>query len=135
MTTTHTPALKILLVEDSTDDAELLAIELADAGIAADWVRVDREDTLLAALAGGAHDLVVSDLRLPGFDGVEALQRVRAAAPGVPFVFCAGAPADSQTAEAALEAGADAYVCKDALARMPSTIRALLQRTRSPCPA
>lgn len=129
------PALRILLVEDSADDAELLAIELADAGIEASWRRVDREAALQAALVEGGYDLVVSDLGLPGFDGVEALQRVRAAAPGVPFVFCSGAPVESLTAEAALMAGADAYVCKDALARMPPTIRALLQPTGSPCPA
>ena len=72
------PALKILLVEDSADDAELLALELADAGIEASWVRVDREAALKAALADGGHDLVVSDLGLPGFDGLEALRCVRA---------------------------------------------------------
>lgn len=129
------PALRILLVEDSADDAELLAIELADAGIEAEWQRVDREAALATVLAEGGFDLVVSDLSLPGFDGVEALQRVRAAAPGLPFVFCSGAPVESLAAEAALMAGADGYVCKDALAQMPVTIRTLLQRRPTACPA
>ena len=126
------PALKILLVEDSADDAELLALELADAGIEASWVRVDREAALKAALADGGHDLVVSDLGLPGFDGLEALRYVRACAPGVPFVFCSGAPVDSLAAEATLMAGADAYICKDALEKMPPIIRTVLQHARAP---
>jgi DNA-binding response OmpR family regulator len=129
------PALNILLIEDSADDAELLAIELAEAGIDAAWVRVDRESTLRAALGRGGHDLVVSDLGLPGFDGVEALRLVRAALPGVPFVFCSGAPAESAAAEAALAAGADAYVCKDELAKMPQAVRDSLAASAGPCPA
>jgi len=129
------PALNILLIEDSADDAELLAIELAEAGIDTTWVRVDRESTLRNALAAGGYDLVVSDLSLPGFAGVEALRLVRAALPGVPFVFCSGAPVGSLAAEAALGAGADGYVCKDELARMPQAVRESLQPAAPPCPA
>lgn len=129
------PALNILLIEDSADDAELLAIELAEAGIDTTWVRVDRESTLRTALAAGGYDLVVSDLSLPGFDGVEALRLVHAALPGVPFMFCSGAPVGSVTAEAALGAGADGYVCKDELTRMPHAIRTVLQAVVPPCPA
>lgn len=118
--------LRILLIEDSIDDAELLAIELSDAVLPAIWTRVENEVQLRAALDGAAthmlaYDLVVSDMDLPGFAGLRALQLVRQADPTLPFVMLSGDPGDAAET-AALQAGANAYACKQDLARLPALI-------------
>ena len=61
--------VRILLVEDSELDAELLIEQLHEAGLDADFVRVDAADDLRTALAGAPFDLVLSDMELPGFSG------------------------------------------------------------------
>src|SRR3546814_4048073 len=72
---------RVVLVDDSADDAELAMIELRHAGIDAECVRVDSEASLLSALDGPAPQLVLSDVNMPGFDGPNALAIVRARAP------------------------------------------------------
>src|SRR5690606_1641575 len=117
--------LRILLIEDCADDAELLALELDEAGLAATWTRVAGETELLSAVDEPAHDVVVSDLGLPGFSGLRALQLVRAAQPDVPFIFLSGDPGEDAMVTA-LQAGANEYVHKQELARMPAVIRCVV---------
>lgn len=113
--------LRVLLVDDCADDAELVMLELQHAGIAAECRRVEREATLRDALATFAPDLVLSDLNLPGYSGRDAHALVREQAPGVPFVFVTGSTADGQPLPVA-----DAVVLKDALATLPAVVRGLL---------
>ncbi len=86
--------LRILLVEDSPDDAELLRFALDDAGIAHDLRRVWSRTALLDALRDDAPTLAISDLNLPGFGGVEALRLVQAERPGLPMLLLSGAPGE-----------------------------------------
>ena len=60
--------LNVLLIEDSDDDAELIARALTHGGYALDLTRVDSEEQLRAALVAGGHDLALTDHELPGFD-------------------------------------------------------------------
>jgi CheY-like chemotaxis protein len=69
--------LRLLLLEDSADDADLLAIELARAGLDAEIRRVATREAYVEALAAFAPDIVVSDYDLPGFSGGEALVLAR----------------------------------------------------------
>ncbi|TQT99909.1 hybrid sensor histidine kinase/response regulator, partial [Xanthomonas perforans] len=69
--------LKILLVEDSPEDAELLSDQLLEAGLDAAFERVDSEPSLRAALDDFQPDIVLSDLSMPGFSGHQALRLVR----------------------------------------------------------
>src|SRR3546814_18457883 len=59
---------RVVLVDDSADDAELAMIELRHAGIDAECVRVDIDASLLSALAGPPPRLVLSAVNMPGFD-------------------------------------------------------------------
>lgn len=118
------PTLRILLIEDSVDDAELLAIEVAEAGLDADWTRVDSETELLAAVAAGPYDLVVSDIGLPGFSGARARSLVREVAPDLPFVFLSGEPG---TGVPDTSAKTDHAVSKFDLDRMPALILRLVR--------
>lgn len=119
--------IRILLVEDNRDDAELLSIELREAGMHVDLVRIDDEQGMHASLAEAIPDLVVSDSSLPGFSGLSALQLARELAPGTPFVFLSGG-FDPVTLASGNMQTADACVLKQDLAQLPGLIRQLLAR-------
>jgi CheY-like chemotaxis protein len=119
--------LRLLLLEDSADDADLLAIELAGAGLEAELRRVATRGAYAAALAGFAPDIVVSDYDLPGFSGGEALLLARAHDPALPFVVLSGFVAEDRPADDRAH-GADAWVCKDDLHDMPAVLRRLVAR-------
>ena len=85
------PALRILLVEDSADDADLLHFQLEDAGLSFELRRASSERTLLEALDAFAPTVAVSDLNLPGYSGLAALALLHARWPGLPLVLLTGA--------------------------------------------
>ncbi len=117
--------LRVLLLEDSALDAQLLAGELEAAGVRAQLHRVDGRETFLTALSQGGYDLILSDYKVPGFDGPEALSLARAQLPDVPFLFVSGALGEDRAIEL-LKRGATDYVLKDRLERLgPSVERAL----------
>jgi len=82
--------LRVLLVEDSEADAELLAHELKRAGLDVTWERVQSAARLEMALDRGRWDIVVGDNSMPGFSGTEALALVRSRGLDIPFIFVSG---------------------------------------------
>lgn|GEM_PF-356507 len=117
--------LHILLLEDSPEDAELLAATLEAAGLTFELTRTTSHEGFNAALAGCRFDLILSDYNIPGFDGVAALSAAHLACPNVPFLFVSGALGED-TAIELLKRGATDYVLKDRLERLvPSVQRAL----------
>jgi CheY-like chemotaxis protein len=117
----------LLLLEDSADDADLLAIELAAAGLEVELRRVATRDAYAAALSAFHPAVVVSDYDLPGFSGGEALAMARAHDPSLPFVVLSGFVAEDRPADDRAR-GADAWVCKDGMREMPTLLRRLLDR-------
>jgi CheY-like chemotaxis protein len=69
--------LRILLVEDSPEDAELIADQLLDSGLQASFECVDNEACMYRALSERMPDIVLSDLSMPGFSGYQAHLRLR----------------------------------------------------------
>ena len=117
--------LRVLLLEDSALDAQLLGGELEAAGVRAQLHRVDGREAFLGALSQGGYDLILSDYNVPGFEGPEALSLARAQLPDVPFLFVSGALGEDRAIEL-LKRGATDYVLKDRLERLaPSVERAL----------
>jgi signal transduction histidine kinase len=114
--------LRVLIVEDSADDAALVERELRRGGYAPAARRVQTADEMRAALAGQAWDLVLSDYALPGFSGPAALAQVRESGLDVPFIVVTGAITDD-TAVAAMKAGAHDYVMKDNLRRLVPAVQ------------
>lgn len=86
--------LRILLVEDSRDDAELVRFALEDAGLAFELRQVRSEAELRAAVEAFEPHAAVSDLNLPGYSGLEALTLLRALRPDIPLVLLTGAETD-----------------------------------------
>src|SRR5437867_11419191 len=113
--------LRVLIVEDSATDAELMVRALRQAGLEPDHHRVETAAAMRAALDGQAWDVVLSDYSLPGFDAMGALALLRDAAPDVPFIVVSGSVGED-TAVAAMQAGAADYVMKDRLQRRASAV-------------
>ena len=114
--------LRVLLVEDSVDDAELVLRRLRDAGFELTWDRVATESGLRDAIAAGDWDVVLVDYNLPGFSGLEALHVLAGAAPTLPAITVSGAISED-TAVATITAGAVDYVLKDNLTRLAPAVQ------------
>ena len=122
--------LRILLVEDSPEDAELVSDQLLDAGLQAEFERVDNEAGLRRALTEYMPDIVLSDLSMPGFSGYQALQILRELHPKVPFIFVSGTMGE-ETAVEALRKGANDYIIKHLPARLPPAVARAIREARS----
>ena len=118
-------ALKILLVEDAEEDAQLQFSALERSGLSFEARQVQTEAEFLVQLAAFGPDIIVSDYSIPGFGGMHALEIARQHGPDVPFVFVSGAMGEDNAVES-LRRGATDYVLKTNLARLaPALTRAI----------
>lgn len=85
------PALRILLVEDCTDDADLLRFQLEDAGLSFELRCASSERMLRDTLETFEPTVAVSDLNLPGYSGLAALSLLHERQPELPLVLLSGA--------------------------------------------
>jgi PAS domain S-box-containing protein len=117
--------LRILHIEDSPLDAEIIRERLIDAGFSLrmDWVANKREFTTF--LQRGGYDLILADYQLPAFDGTAALRMTKSFCPGVPFICVSGAIGEEKAVEL-LKQGATDYVLKDRLYRLPPAVQRAL---------
>jgi len=109
--------VRLLLVEDSEDDAQLLLRELKRGGYEPAHERVANEAGLAAALDRQSWDLVIGDHSMPGFSGIAALVLVRGRGLDVPFI-CVSGTISEDMAVAAMKAGANDWVSKGHLKRL-----------------
>ena len=109
--------LRVLLVEDSADDARLLVRQLTSAGYDVQHERVESPAAMRDALTRASWDLVISDYSMPGFSGTAALSLLQEQGVDVPFIFVSGTIGED-VAVAAMKAGASDYVLKDKLKRL-----------------
>jgi PAS domain S-box-containing protein len=110
-------SLRLLLVEDSPDDALLVLHALRRGGFAPDVERVETEEAMLAALQQRTWDAVIADFTLPRFNALRALDVLKSQELDIPFIIVSGALTD-EIAVAAMKAGAHDYILKDNLARL-----------------
>ena len=108
--------LKLLLVEDSADDAELLLRELKKGGYDPSHRRVDTAEAMTEALKE-KWDLVIADYIMPGFSGLEALKVLQASGRDYPFIILSGGIGEDIAVEA-MKAGANDYIMKGNTARL-----------------
>jgi signal transduction histidine kinase len=112
--------LRLLVIDDSEDDALLVVLEMRRGGYAAEVRRVDSADGLRAALAD-PYDAVICDWSLPRLGGLEALRIVREASPDLPVVLVSGTIGEENAVQA-LKAGAGDFVPKQNLSRLVPAI-------------
>ncbi|HEX5324546.1 MAG TPA: response regulator [Capsulimonadaceae bacterium] len=118
--------LHILFVEDSLDDVKLLLIELRQGGYAPVYKQVQTAEDMRDALACGECEIVISDYRMPGFSGLDALAIVKETGQDIPFIIVSGTIGEVAAVEA-MRAGAHDYVMKDNLTRLAPAIQRELQ--------
>jgi two-component system, cell cycle sensor histidine kinase and response regulator CckA len=118
-------ALRLLIVEDNPDDAELVIHALGHGGLSTTWTRVETAGELRAALADGPWDAVLSDYTLPEFNAEASLEIVRGTDPDLPFIVVSGTVGEDVAVQI-MRAGASDYVLKNALTRLaPALVREL----------
>jgi two-component system, cell cycle sensor histidine kinase and response regulator CckA len=119
--------LRVLIVEDSEDDAFIVLRELKQGGYEIDFERVDSHDALQASLAARPWDLVISDFAMPRFSGTDALKLIRSSGSDTPFIFISGTMGED-IAVAALKDGAQDYLVKNNLRRLVPAVQRELQK-------
>ena len=89
--------LRVLIVDDSEDDARQVVRRLEQSGFSPFWKRVDAPEPFRAALSAQSWDLVLSDHSTPGFESLQALRVLQEAGADVPFVIVSGVISEEQS--------------------------------------
>ncbi|MGJ7580100.1 response regulator [Variovorax sp. RHLX14] len=120
--------LRVLLLEDSRFDAELLTEALRDIYPAVS-IRLESDEAgFVDALMRDTPDVILSDYELPGFSGEQALDHALAVAPHVPFIFVSGVIGEDNAVEL-LKRGATDYVGKGRMTRLPVVLQRALRES------
>jgi len=118
--------LHALCVEDVPEDAELYLRVLQDAGYQVTADVVSTREEYVRKLESGSYDVVLSDYRMPGWSGAEALEDLKRSAQDIPFLLVTGTIGEEAAAEFIKQGAAD-YILKDRPNRLPAAIRRALE--------
>ena len=122
-----TTPLKILLLEDSEADADLVVRELTRARMPHQIKRVETKEGFERELVDYSPDVILSDHTMPGYDGLSALAAARKVRPEIPFIFVSGTLGEANAVES-LKHGASDYVVKGDLIRLSAAIQRAFTR-------
>ncbi|MFB2839061.1 EAL domain-containing protein [Floridanema evergladense] len=109
--------IRVLIVEDNPDDAELILLELELNGYTVFWERVENRHEMSAALDRQTWDIIFADYSLPEFNALAALSLMQEKNLDLPFIIVSGSIGE-ETAVAAMRAGAHDYLLKNSLSRL-----------------
>lgn len=118
--------LRLLLLEDSIPDAELVLRELRKSGYELDFEQVCSRPDFTQALGKGGWDLILSDFNMPGFNAFDALRILELREADTPVIVVSGAVGE-ETAVELIKAGAGDFVTKSNLTRLPAAVRHALK--------
>lgn len=121
--------LNILMVEDSSEDAEVIQYALKKAGFNFVALIVNKRMDFIRSLRDFNPDIILSDFSMPNFDGLSALKIARVKTPHVPFVFVSGTIGEERAIEA-VKNGATDYILKDNMTAMAPKIRRALREAK-----
>jgi len=119
--------LKILILEDIPEDAELVRRALAIDQLNFSCHVVDDRDSFILALEAFGPDVILSDHTLPQFNSLEALSILKEKINDVPFILVTGSVSE-EFAVSCLKLGADDYILKSNLTRLPLAIKNALEK-------
>lgn len=117
---------KILMLEDSGTDAELIRRVLKKEFAESEFKLTLTRDAFIQALAEFSPDIILADNSLPQFDAMEALLMVREQGIQIPFIMVSGTTSEEYAVKI-IKAGADDYILKDRLIRLPEAIKTALR--------
>jgi PAS domain S-box-containing protein len=113
--------LKILHLEDMKNDAVLVHRELKNANIECEILLVDNKDDFINAFKNFNPDVILADHTLPFFNSLEALKTIKDAGKKIPFILVT-ATVSEEYAVSVMKEGADDYILKDRLTRLPNAV-------------
>jgi PAS domain S-box-containing protein len=125
----HLQALKVLSLEDSLPDFELIRYQLLQAGYNLDIYRTDTEPEFVSLLNQDDFDIILADYHLPSFDALSALNVRNQICPGTPFICVSGYIGEEKAIEL-MKQGANDYVLKDRPQRLPFAINRALKEVK-----
>jgi two-component system, cell cycle sensor histidine kinase and response regulator CckA len=120
--------LKVLMLEDNPNDVELVLRQLRHDGYDPQWERVETREDYTARLSPDL-DLILSDYQLPQFNGMEALEILKARGIDVPFILVSGTIGEDLAVQA-MRSGATDYLLKDRLTRLGPAVEHGLEEAR-----
>jgi two-component system cell cycle sensor histidine kinase/response regulator CckA len=121
--------IRLLHLEDSLRDTEIIQHILDAAGLSCHVVVTNTRERFQTALATGAFDVVLCDFNLPDLDGLTALRLAKTALPETPVIVVSGT-IDADEAVECLKEGATDYLLKDRLERLPSAVTRALEEAK-----
>jgi len=124
-----TDHIRLLICEDSDDDAVLIVRRLERGGLGVDYERVDTASATAEALRLRPPDLVISDYSMPGFGAEAALALLRESGLDAPFILVSGRVGD-ESAVALMRAGAHDFIVKGRTARLVPAVRRELRQAQ-----
>ena len=110
--------LRVLIVEHSKEDAELILHELRDTGRHIDHIVAENREQFHQALQQDEFDAILSDYRLPSWTGLDALRELRATGKNIPFLLVTGSLGEEAAVDC-MKQGVTDYVLKDHISRLP----------------
>ena len=113
--------IRVLIVEDSEDDALLILEQLRRGGLEPDFKRVDTAEGMKLALKEEGWDVILTDYTMPHFDGLAALKLIQESKEDIPFIIVSGSVGEGIAVEA-MKLGAHDYLMKSNLTRLASTV-------------
>jgi len=122
----HGGPVRVLILEDTPSDAELMKRMLTKEGLDFAPLRVQDRDSFRKALENWNPDIILADYALPSFDGKEALELALQLTPHVPFLFVSRAMGEERAIDS-LRRGATDYVLKNHLSRLGPSVRRALE--------
>lgn len=121
--------IKILIAEDQPADADLCEREVRKSLSSCEFWRVDTRQDFITALREFKPDLILSDYKMPGFDGMDALKITQQYSPQTPFIIVTGSINEDVAVEC-IKAGAWDYVIKDHIKRLGPAILGAMEEKK-----
>jgi len=125
-----TSLIKILHLEDTKSDAELVKRSMTNSGIKFEWRLASAKKDFEQALGEFKPDIILSDHKLPAFSSIQALKLTRDAGIKVPFILITSTVSE-EFAVTMIKEGVDDYLLKDRLQRLPSAVLNALEKRKS----
>jgi hypothetical protein len=124
--------VRVLIIDDSDDDALLIATHLKRRGMDVAYERAETIQAVSETLAARPPDIVICDYNLPAFSAQEALRVLRDSGLDIPFILVSGAVGE-ETAAALMKAGAHDFILKDRLSRLVPAVQRELRDAQVRC--
>ena len=121
--------LKILFIEDVSSDVDLAVLELRKEKLRFEHTTVCNRVDLIEALEKLKPDLIISDYQMPSFTGLQALKLAKEIDSEIPFILCTGS-VNEETAIECIKAGAQDYVIKEHMTRLPFAVKEALEQVQ-----